>query len=66
MTLNNIVIVQSGNEYLLYLENQILVAHIAMPDDKAYIADAKAFDHITKALGARWGVYSSKKKTQKG
>lgn len=65
MTLNNIVIVQNGNEYLLYLENHILIAHIAMPNDRAYISDAKVLEHLTKALGARWGVYTGKQKKEK-
>lgn len=67
MVLNNIGIVQSGNQYLLYLPTNVCIAHLAMPPDRAYMADAKALDYITKALAIRWGVHEKKqRKSEKG
>ena len=52
---------------MLYLENHILVAHIACPPDNAYIADTEVLRILTKGLALRWGVYTGKQqKTQKG
>ena len=57
MVLNNIEIVQSGNQYLLFLPTRICIAQILMPPDSQFIGDTKALDIITKAMAIRWGVY---------
>lgn len=59
LTLNNIGIVQCGNDsniYFLYLPQNICIAQIAMPPDKQYMNDMKVLDYITKALETRWGI----------
>ena len=62
MMMNNIGIVQSGNQYQLFLPTNICVLHLAFPPDHQYMRDAKALDYITKALAIRWGVYEQGKK----
>jgi hypothetical protein len=57
MVINNIGVVQSGNNYMLYLPTNICIAQIIMPPDTAYMADAKAMEYITKAVAMRWQVY---------
>lgn len=64
--MNNIGVVQSGNEYFLYLPTNILVGHLVFPPDQQYMLDAKSLDYITKTVAVRWGVYSGQKKGQKG
>jgi hypothetical protein len=61
MMINNIGIVQNGNQYCLFLPTNICVAQLVTPPDNAYLADAEALKYITRALAIRWGVYEKQK-----
>ncbi len=61
MVMNNIGIVQNGNQYLLYLPTNICIGQLVTPPDNGYLADAEAIKYITKALAMRWGVYEKPK-----
>lgn len=62
MTMNNITILQSANQYQLSLPNGTCVGVLAFPPDHQYIQDVKALEYITKALAMRCGVYERQKK----
>jgi len=64
MTMNNITILQSANQYQLTLPNGACVGLLAFPPDHQYIQDFKALEYITKALAIRCGVYERQKKAR--
>ncbi len=61
MVVHNIGIRQRANVYYLYLENDVLIAQIAMPRDGQYTDDTSHLNAIAKELSIRYGVYKRKK-----
>lgn len=45
---------QSGNQYRLWTEQGLCLAHLVMPADGQYIFDSKALDLICKVIAKRW------------
>lgn len=60
LEMNNIVIVQNGNQYRFFTETNICLGAVALPPNGQYAYDAKALAVITKALAARWGIIKPK------
>lgn len=47
---------QGGNQYRLWTEQGLCLAHLVMPADGQYILDSKALDLICKVIAKRWKI----------
>ena len=60
--MNNILVVQVGNEYHFYTETNIYLGGVLMPNNGQFAFDTKMLDVITRALAIRWGIISMPRK----
>lgn len=56
MIMNNILVVQVGNEYHFYTDTNIYLGGVLMPANGQFAFDTKMLDVITRALAIRWGT----------
>lgn len=52
--MNKVTVIQNGQRYKLELPNKTLVASFYTGTDKAFLADAKFLDYVTKLVAWRW------------
>ena len=56
MKMNGVYVVQHGNAYYIYTEQNICLGAVQMPPNGQLLYDHKILEVITKALAARWGI----------
>ncbi len=60
--LNNLIVMQDGQMYYVYLPQKILVCQALMPPDGQVLQDMIALKTITGGIGKRYNIIGPKKR----